>query len=211
MPLKKETMAALSIFIRPLRRSIGAQILFLPLLSIIALACIATQACKTAPKPQPPQPPAAEQAANKNPDEPTRELPPDLFKSMPVYPGATVEHVHKPKGAMREIAFATSAQLNQVVQFYKDELKKNDFHITSSLIMPARKTWSCDFHREGRPATLMVYPDDKDKSKLVIDLIYEMPAKADASLQEAEETFDVIGPGEVAQQAVNSNTKAKRN
>jgi hypothetical protein len=45
----------------------------------------------------------------------------------------------------------------------------------------------------------------------VIDLIYEMPPKVDPSMEEAEETFDVIGPGEVAPQAPNSNANAKRN
>ncbi len=181
------------------------------MIAALVFACTMAQACKSASAPPQETAATSEQPVNKNPDEPSKEIPSDLFKSMPIYPGAVVTHVHKPKGAMREIAFSTSGQLNEVVQFYKDELKKNDFHITSSLIMPARKTWSCDFHKEGRPATIMLYPDDNDKSKLVIDLIYEMPAKVDASLQEAQETFDVIGPGEVAQQATNSNEKAKRN
>ena len=61
--------------------------------------------------------------------------------------------MRKPKGAMREIVFElkNSPPLNQMVSFYKDGLKKGDFKITSSLIMPARKTWSCDFHKDGRP------------------------------------------------------------
>jgi hypothetical protein len=206
MPLYRETISGLSMFIRPINRPA------LPLLFMIAAAaisCASVTACKSAP----PKPEAIATApkVDKNPDEPTKDLPSDLLPAMPIFPGATVEHVHKPKGAMREITFSTSAQLNQVVDFYKEELKKNSFHITSSLIMPARKTWSCDFHKGGRPATIMLYPDDHDKSKMVIDLIYELPPKADASLQEAEETFDVVGPGEVAQQAPNSNPKTKRN
>jgi len=206
MPATKKTITAPSMFIRPPRPSA-----FISMIAAVGFACTALQACKTQPK-APVAPAVDESTVDRNPDEATRDIPSDLFKEMPIYPGATVEHVHKPKGAMREIDFSTSGQLNQLVEFYKDELKKNNFHITSSLIMPARKTWSCDFHKEGRPATIMLYPDDNDKSKMVIDLIYELPAKADAAaLQETEETFDVVGPGEVAQQAVNSNEKAKRN
>jgi hypothetical protein len=176
---------------------------------VVVLLLVSLPSCKSAPPA--PQTAAVPEQTNSNPDEPTKSIPSDLFKEMPIYPGSTVEHVHKPKGAMREIAFSTPAPVNEVVEFYKEALKKNDFHITSSLIMPARKTWSCDFHKNGRPATILLYPDDHDKSKMVIDLIYEMPPKVDASMEEAEETFDVIGPGEVAQQAPNSNTNAKRN
>jgi len=174
-----------------------------------ALLFVVIAGCKSAPPQQ--QAAAVPEQTDKNPDEPSKQIPSDLFKDLPIYPGATVEHVHKPKGAMREIVLSTSAQLNQVVQFYKEGLKDNNFHITSSLIMPARKTWSCDFHKSGRPATILLYPDEHDKSKMVIDLIYEMPPKNEASMEEAEETFDVVGPGEVAQQAPNTDTKAKRN
>jgi hypothetical protein len=175
---------------------------------VVAFLLVSLASCKSAP---PPQQIVVPEPNHSNPDEPTKSIPPDLFKEMPIYPGATVEHVHKPKGAMREIAFSTSGPLSEVVEFYKEGLKKNNFHITSSLIMPARKTWSCDFHKNGRPATILLYPDDHDKSKMVIDLIYEMPPKVDPSMEEAEETFDVIGPGGVAQQAPNSNANAKRN
>jgi hypothetical protein len=174
-----------------------------------ALFFVIIAGCKSAPPPQ--QAAATPEQTDKNPDEPSKQIPSDLFKDLPIYPGATVEHVHKPKGAMREIVLSTSAQLNQVVQFYKEGLKNNEFHVTSSLIMPARKTWSCDFHKGGRPATILLYPDEHDKSKMVIDLIYEMPPKNEASMEEAEETFDVVGPGRVAQQAPNTDTKAKRN
>ena len=206
----KETIPTLSMFIRLLPNRVPALGFSILMIAGTASACILSSGCKTAP---PPKEVAAapESDARKNPDEASKEIPPDLFKSMPIYPGAVVEHVHKPKGAMREIAFSTSAQLNQLVEFYKEELKKADFHITSSLIMPARKTWSCDFHKNGRPATIMLYPADQDKSKMTIDLIYELPPKADPSLDEAQETFDVIGPGDVAQQDTNSNLKAKRN
>ena len=197
-----------SMFIRPK----GALVCHYPhyLLSacVVAFLLVSLASCKSAP--QPPQTTAVPEVTRGNPDESTKSIPPDLFKEMPIYPGATVEHVHKPKGAMREIAFSTPAQLNEVVEFFKEGLKKNDFHVTSSLIMPARKTWSCDFHKNGRPATILLYPDDHDKSKMVIDLIYEMPPKVDPSMEEAEETFDVIGPGEVAQQAPDSNANAKR-
>jgi hypothetical protein len=147
-------------------------------------------------------------------DEPTKALPPDLYKKMPMYPGAVVEHVHKPKGAMREIMFSAQGQMPQMAQFYKDEFKKNDFHITSSLTMPARKTWSCDFHYNGRPGSIMLYPSDEDKSRMTIDLIYELPAHIDESMMEPKEDFDVIGPGEIAQQAPqapNPSNKEKRN
>jgi len=210
LPYKK-TFHAPSLFIRP-SSTPGPTRLLRSLLMAggIAFACGSLVACKSGEAPKQtfavtePTPP-------KTTDEPSKEIPADLFKSMPIYPGATVEHVRKPKGAMREIMFATQGQLNEVVSFYKDQLKKADFHITSSLIMPARRTWSCDFHKSGRPATIMLYPDDVDKSKLVIDLIYEIPATVDPSMQEEEETFDVIGPGDVAQQAPNSKEKAERN
>jgi len=138
---------------------------------------------------------APTQAANA--EEASKEIPPDLYKSMPIYPGAVVTHVRKPKGAMREISFEikNAPPLNQMAAFYKDELKKNDFKITSTLTMAVRKTWSCDFHKDGRPGTLALYPDDNDKSAAVVDLIYEMPAKVDPALQEPKEEFDVIGPG----------------
>jgi len=148
-------------------------------------------------------------------DEPSQELPKDLYPSMPIYPGAKIEHVRKPKGAMREIMFTSDAQMPQMVAYYKDALKKNDFHITSSLIMPARKTWSCDFHYNGRPGSIMLYPSDQDKTKMTIDLIYELPAHVDESLIEPKEDFDIEGPGEIAQQAPSTNPnpteKAKRN
>lgn len=139
-------------------------------------------------------------------DEATKELPPDLFKAMPIYPGATVDHVHKPKGAMREILFTSNAQMPEMVAWYKEELKKNDFRIVSSLIMPARKTWSCDFNKDGRPGSVMLFPSDTDKSRMTIDLIYEMPSKEDEVLREPREDFDVEGPGPVAQKASNPNS-----
>ncbi len=147
------------------------------------------------------------------PDEPSKVLPPDLYKQMPMYPGAVVEHVRKPKGAMREILLSAQGDFPQMVGYYKDALKKNDFRITSSLIMSARKTWSCDFHYNGRPGSIMLYPSDADKSRMTIDLIYELPAHLDESLMEPKEDFDVIGPGEIAQQAPqaqNPNDKEKK-
>jgi len=196
-------------FIRPKGSRVSHSPHYFLSVCVVAFLLVAVASCKSAPPVQ--QTAAVPEETRSNPDEATKSIPPDLFKELPIYPGATVEHVHKPKGAMREIAFSTSAPLNEVVEFFKEGLKKNDFHVTSSLIMPARKTWSCDFHKNGRPATILLYPDDHDKSKMVIDLIYEMPPKVDPSMEEAEETFDVIGPGEVAQQAPNSNANAKRN
>ena len=145
------------------------------------------------------------------PDEPIQALPADLYKTMPIYPGAKIEHVRKPKGAMREILFSGSGEFMQMVAFYKEQLKKTDFHVTSSLRMPARKTWSCDFHFNGRPGSVMLFPSDDDKSRMTIDLIYELPAKQDETMMEPKEDFDVVGPGEIAQQAPNPSGNEKRN
>ncbi|HLX36827.1 MAG TPA: hypothetical protein VKR29_03465, partial [Candidatus Binataceae bacterium] len=130
-------------------------------------------------------------------DEPTKDLPADLYKGMPTYPGAVVTHVKKPKGAMREVVYELKnpPPLSKMVAFYKDGLKAGDFKITSMLIMPARKTWSCDFHKEGRPGSVMIYPSDDDKTASTIDLIYEVASNVDPNLLEPKEDFDVIGPG----------------
>ena len=95
---------------------------------VVAFLLVSLASCKSAPPTQ--QTAAVPPDAHSNPDEASKSIPPDLFKEMPIYPGATVEHVHKPKGAMREIAFSTSAPLNEVVEFFKEGLKKNDFHVT---------------------------------------------------------------------------------
>lgn len=168
--------------------------------------------CKAPPAPI--TAPPSVQTSMTAPDEPSKALPPDLYKQMPMYPGAVVEHVRKPKGAMREIVFSAQGDFPQMVGYYKDSLKKNNFRITSSLIMSARKTWSCDFHYNGRPGSIMLYPNDADKSRMTIDLIYELPAVLDESMMEPKEDFDVIGPGEIAQQtpqAPNPSDKEKRN
>jgi len=130
-------------------------------------------------------------------DEATKEIPSDLYKGMPIYPGAVVQHVRKPKGAMREVIFElkNSPSLSQMVNYYKDGFKQGDFKITSSLTMPARKTWSCDFHKDGRPGSVMLYPADDDKSATTIDLIYEMASNVDPNLLEPREDFDIVGPG----------------
>jgi len=169
---------------------------------------------------------AAPQAA-KNPDEVSKELPSDIYKGMPIFPGAQIVHVRKPKGAMREILFEikNSPPLNQMTDYYKDRLKKGDFRITSTLTMAVRKTWSCDFLRDGRPGSVMLYPSDDDKTSTTVDLIYEVPSNMDASLLEEKEQFDVIGPGEpglaagavtpvaqtVSQNKSKRKNKAKRN
>jgi hypothetical protein len=146
------------------------------------------------------------------PDEPYKTLPPDMFTGMPIYPNSTIDHVRRPKGAMREVVFSTDATMPALVAYFKEGLKQGNFHITSSLIMPARRTWSCDFHKEGRPGSIMLYPSDTDKSKMTIDLIYEMPSKVDEAMLEPIEKFDVVGPGEVAQQAApNPKENTKQN
>ena len=181
----------------------------LALAALVAGSIAMLAACKTQPV-EPTAPPPV-QSSMRAPDEPSKALPPDLYKVMPMYPGAVVEHVRKPKGAMREILFSAQGQMQQMVAYYKDELKKNDFHITSSLIMPARKTWSCDFHYNGRPGSIMLFPSDTDKSRMTIDLIYELPAHLDESLMEPREDFDVKGPGEIAQQAPQLNLNSNPN
>jgi hypothetical protein len=192
--------------------------LFIPTLARAALAAAAIAilaACKS--QSAEPTAPVVVQSTMRAPDEPSKALPPDLYKTMPMYPGAVVEHVRKPKGAMREILFSAQGQLPDMVAYYKDALKKSDFHITSSLIMPARKTWSCDFHNRGRPGSIMLFPSDTDKSRMTIDLIYELPAHLDESMMEPREDFDVKGPGEIANQAShldlnpNPSEKEKRN
>jgi len=143
-------------------------------------------------------------------DEPTNDLPTDLYRGMPQYPGSKVTRVGKPRREMREIVFSSDGTMPELVSFYKDNLKKQGFHITGSLVMSARQTWSCDFQREGRPATLLVYPTVPGKSKMTIDLVYVMPVKNDPALLEPVENFDVVGPGPVAA-ASNPNPSTKRN
>ena len=148
-------------------------------------------------------------------DEASNAIPNDIYADMPIYPGAVVQHVRKPKGAMREIVFElkNSPSLNEMVTFYKDGLKKGDFKVTSSLIMPARKTWSCDFQKGGRPGSVMLYPADNDKTSTTIDLIYEVPSHVDQALLEPREDFDVIGPGapgEVAQNDSQNKNQPKK-
>ena len=194
------------LFITRLARSLLPHGLLATALIVGLAACQKPPPAVIAPPPEP--------VSSKVPDEPTKALPADLYKTMPMYPGAVVEHVRKPKGAMREILWSAPGQMQQMVGFYKDEFKKDDFHITSSLIMPARKTWSCDFHYNGRPGSIMLYPSDADKSRMTIDLIYELPAKVDESQMEPQENFDVIGPGEIAKQAPqapNPSDNEKRN
>jgi hypothetical protein len=199
-PRSNKTVDRIDLFIRQLSRG-----------AAIAACVLCLVACKPRQAPVPVAPP--EEPARVSHDEDSKALPPDLDKNMPIYPGAVVEHVRKPKGAMREIMFSSDATLAQMVAFYKEELKKNDYHITSALIMPARKTWSCDFNTKGRPGSIMLFPSDANKARMIIDLIYELPAKMDPSLLEPTEDYDVVGPGEVAQQNKDSNPteKAKRN
>jgi len=146
------------------------------------------------------QAPAPVVTVGLGPDEPTKALPPDFDKRMPVYPGAVVEHVRRPRGAMREILFSSDAPIDKLIESYRESLHKAGFEVTSSLKMAARRTWSCDFHRDGQQCGLMIFPSDEDKAHLTIDLIYEMPSKSDEIFTEPEEHFDVVGPGEVAQQ-----------
>jgi hypothetical protein len=179
---------------------------------LAALAAILLVACKAKPAAISYAPPP-DIAPPADVDEPSKAVPSDMFAQMPMYPGIRVEHVRKPKGAMREVVFSSDGQMQAMAAYYKDQFKKNDFRITSSLIMPARRTWSCDFGKDGRTASITIYPSDNDKSRMTVDLIYEIPSKVDEALREPKEDFDVVGPGEVAQQAPtpNATNKSKEN
>lgn len=181
------------------------------ILPCLLAGALALSACRTHKRAESVEEPAMRPVSV---DEASNKIPDDLYKDMPVYPGAQVEHVRKPRGAMREILFAVkgSPDFKQMISYYKDELKKKEFRITSSLTMAVRKTWSCDFNKEGRPGSIKLYPDDKDKSVEIIDLIYEVPSHVDQALLEPKEEFDVIGPGRPGTVALQApNKKVKRN
>ncbi|HUA32349.1 MAG TPA: hypothetical protein VMA09_01995 [Candidatus Binataceae bacterium] len=188
-------------------------LIFIPRVSVAALVAILLIAVGCKPKPAPISYEPPPEQHHPDAEETSKAIPSDLFPDMPMYPGIKVEHVRKPKGAMREIVFSSDGQMQPMAAYYKEELKKHGYSITSSLIMPARKTWSCDFSKEGRPASVMIYPDDKNKSLMTVDLIYEIPSKTEEALREPKEDFDVVGPGEVAQQAPtpNATNKSKEN
>src|SRR5262249_21056455 len=169
MPLINRTASTPLVFTRSTHDTIAAFTFRTWAITFLILGAATLDSCKSGKEAA--QPVATPAVSNKSVDEPNKNIPPDIFKAMPMYPGATIDHVRKPRGAMREILFSTPDQLAQIVAFYKDELKKADFHVTSALIMPARKTWSCEFHKSGRPATLNLYPDDADKSRMTIELI----------------------------------------
>lgn len=158
-------------------------------------------------------PPAPARPVHLSPYEPTNALPADLFKLFPAYPGATVIHVFRPKGVMREIWYNGGAkpQFSEMAAFYKDNLPKGGFRVTSPLMLAGRKTFSCQFNKDGRQGSLEIYPSEADKLRLTIDLTYEMPEKVDQAMVEPKEVFDVIGPGPVAQNAPNSTEETKRN
>ena len=162
---------------------------------ILAVCLLAIAACKTAGTAAPVG--RAEANSEKGLDEPTKDLPPDLFKEMPIFPGATIEHVRKPTRTMREILFSTEAELSPIVAYYKEQLKKNNFLITSAVIMPARKVWSCGFDKDGRPGSIMLFPSEQDKSRMTIALMYELPVNQNDLFFEPKEDFDVVGPGEI--------------
>jgi hypothetical protein len=183
------------------------------LAAVLAIAA-ALASCKTHPQSSQAPENAAVKKVALGPDEPTKALPPDLFKHMPMYPGLTVMHVRRPKGSMREILFQTDADFDKLVAFYHQQLTDNGFHVTSSLIMRAVRKWSCDFNKQGRQGSITFYPSDQDKSKITVDLIYELPSKANEAMLAPVENFDVEGPGPVAQQAPSlneKNEKTKRN
>ena len=190
-------------------------------LALAVIAIVSLAGCHGGQKEAVVEPAAAPVA--KVQDEASKQIPADLYPGMPIYPGAEVQHVRKPKGAMREIVFElkNAPSLDDMVNYYKEGLKKGDFKITSMLIMRGRKTWSCDFHKDGRPGSVMLYPADNDKTSTTIDVIYEIPSNVDQALLEPREEFDVVGPGEPgqvtpvvqndSQDKAKQNEKAKRN
>src|ERR1700722_9747015 len=204
--------ASLSRLLTPLRKmALGV---------VLGLTVIAMSACNGGAKQAITEPAAA--PTSKVQDEASKEVPADLYAGMPIYPGAEIQHVRKPKGAMREIVFQlkNSPPLDQMVNFYKDGLKKGDFKITSMLIMRGRKTWSCDFHKDGRPGSVMLYHDDNGTTSTTIDLFYEVPSNTSQALLDPKEEFDIVGPAEPAavtpsvqnvSQEQDKPNKAKRN
>jgi hypothetical protein len=180
--------------------------------AIAAAAALAS--CKMHPESSQASPNAAVKKVALGPDEPTKAMPPDLFNDMPMFPGIAVMHVRRPKGSMREILFQTDADFDKLVSFYRQQLGDRGYHVTSSLIMRATRRWSCDFNKSGRQGSITLYPSDNDKSKITVDLIYELPSKANEAMLEPVEKFDVEGPGPLAQQAPSpdkKNEKTKRN
>src|SRR5271165_6567069 len=138
-----------------------------------------------------------EPAKAQSPYESSKALPADFSTTLPVYPGARVDRVRKPKGAMREIFFTADGKLDPMIEYYKTGLDKGGYEITATLKMAARKTWSCDFHKGGQQASVMIFPSDKNQTLMTIDLIYEIPSTATAAADPSVEDFDVIGPGEI--------------
>jgi hypothetical protein len=140
--------------------------------------------------------PENQQPSKVNQDEPSNALPREYPKTLPVFPGAQIEKVRKPKGSMREILFIAQAPFDQMIAFYKEQLTKNGYDVTSALKIAVRKTWSCDFHKGGQQCSVMLFPNDADKSKMTIDLTYQMPSTVAVVPTLPQETFDVVGPGE---------------
>jgi len=139
-----------------------------------------------------------QKAAAQNQNEASNSLPNEFPKTIPLFPGAQIQQVRKPKGSMREIFLISNAQLDPIISYYKDALVKNGYEITSTLRMAARRTWSCDFHKGGQQCSVMLFPNDQDKSKLTIDLIYQMPSTVASVPTLPQETYDIVGPGEPA-------------
>jgi hypothetical protein len=202
---------AVFFFVKPahLRRSkagLAARDAVLPIVVILLPGVLWSAACT---RPRKVITAARKPAVSPGPDEPSRALPPDFDRNLPVLPGSIVEHVRTPKGAMREILFGSNASVDELIRFYKTGLQSAGYRITSTLKMPARRTWSCDFHKEGQQASIMLFPSENDKSRMTIDLVYEMPARDQRPVL-PEEKFDIVGPGEIAQTTI-AGGKGKRN
>ncbi|HUO04271.1 MAG TPA: hypothetical protein VMU16_03640 [Candidatus Binataceae bacterium] len=163
--------------------------------------------------PAPAAAPVQAVAKETSPYEATNDLPADLFKPFPTYKDVTVQHVGRPRGVMREIWFISPAGtgFRELASYYQDELAKDGFRLSSPLMLAGRKTFSCQFIKDGRQGSVRIFPADTDKTRMSIDLMYEMPTQVDPRTVEVQEVFDVTGPGEVAQKGPNSNEETKRN
>src|SRR5277367_6899120 len=72
-------------------------------LTLALIAIVSLAACHGGQKEAMTEPAAIPTA--KVQDEASKQVPADLYVGMPIYPGAVVQHVRKPKGAMREVVF----------------------------------------------------------------------------------------------------------
>ncbi len=90
------------------------------IVACILAGALALSGCRTHKRAES-APAASTQPVSK--DEASNKIPDDLYKDMPIYPGAQVTHVRKPRGAMREILLEVkgSPDFKQMTSFYKEQ------------------------------------------------------------------------------------------